>query len=131
MKPFPTLLGHEEREVVALGAKVRHIQIGDRHHPNLGLPRKWIYKDLWGMAEYGLVADYQTMKEDGYDGPPPFSGKYARAKSVFLYRYSMLLSLSESLSAAKNLGSGLGQGPGIRRRTHGPCSDLNMHGFLG
>ena len=112
MKPFPTLLGHEGAgEVVALGAKVRHIQIGDRYlHPNLrDCPGNGYTRTYGGMAEYGLVADYQTMKEDGYDGPPPFSGKYARVPKAFSYTdISMLLSLSESLSAAKNFGIGPG-----------------------
>lgn len=112
MKPFPTLLGHEGAgEVIELGEKVRNIRIGDRYlHPNLhDDPGNGYTKTYGGMSQYGLVADYEAMKEDGYDGPPPFSGKYAHVPSDFSYtNISMLLSLSESLSAAKNFGIGPG-----------------------
>lgn len=119
MKPFPTLLGHEGAgEVVEIGEKVRNIRVGDRYlHPNLrDRPGNGYTKTYGGMAEYGLVADYDAMKEDGYDGPPPFSGKYARVPGDFSYTdISMLLSLSESLSAAKNFGIG----PGSRVLVYG------------
>lgn len=108
MKPFPTLLGHEGAgEVVALGRRVRHIRIGDRFlHPNLReQPGNGYTKTYGGMSEYGLVPDYQAMREDGYAGPPPFSGKFAPVPRDFDFvDIAMLLSLSESLSAARNFG---------------------------
>ena len=108
MKPLPTLLGHEGAgEVVALGRKVRNIRIGDRYlHPNLrDDPGNGYTKTHGGMSEYGLVADYEAMQEDGYTGPPPFSGKFFQVPREFAYSdIVMLLSLSESLSAIRNFG---------------------------
>lgn len=108
MKPFPTLLGHEGAgEVVELGKKVRNIKVGDRFlHPNLrDDPGNGYTKTYGGMSEYGLVADYQAMLEDGYSGAPPFSGKFAKVPRDFAYTdIAMLLSLSESLSAVRNFG---------------------------
>ena len=119
MQPFPTLLGHEGAgEVVELGPKVRHIQVGDRFlHPNLrSEPGNGYTKTYGGMSEYGLVVDYQAMREDGYQGPLPFSGKCAKVPRTFAYTdIAMLLSLSESLSAAKNFGVG----PGTRALVYG------------
>lgn len=108
MKEFPTLLGHEGAgEVVAVGRRVRHIKIGDRFlHPNLReQPGNGYTKTYGGMSEYGLVADYRAMQEDGYTGQPPFSGKFAPVPRDFAFvDIAMLLSLSESLSAVRNFG---------------------------
>lgn len=108
MKKFPTLLGHEGAgEVVELGSSVRHIRVGDKFlHPNLREdPGNGYKKTHGGMAEYGLIADYQAMLEDGYSGPPPFSLKFTKVPRDFEFvDISMLLSLSESLSAVRNFG---------------------------
>jgi D-arabinose 1-dehydrogenase-like Zn-dependent alcohol dehydrogenase len=66
---YPTILGHEGAgEVVELGRKVRHIQIGDRYvHPNLRPDVGNGYsKTFGGMAQFGLVADHRAMLEDGF-----------------------------------------------------------------
>lgn len=69
LAPYPTVLGHESAgEVVALGKKVRYIQLGDRFiHTNLREDTGSIYTKTHGaMAEYGLVPDIRAIMEDGY-----------------------------------------------------------------
>ena len=107
---YPTLLGHEGcGDVVKIGSKVRYIQISDRFiHPNLHEDVGNGYSRTWGgMSEYGLVADHKAMLEDGYSRKDlPFVNKFAQVPKDFDYlNGSMLLSLSESYSAARNFGA--------------------------
>ncbi|MDO4269457.1 MAG: zinc-binding dehydrogenase [Eubacteriales bacterium] len=111
---YPTVLGHEGAGcVVELGEKVRHIQLGDRFiHANLRPDVGNGYtKTYGGMAEYGLVVDAQAMLEDGYaPSEIPFYKKCQKIPRDFpLVHGAMLLSLSESLSAARNFGAGPGK----------------------
>jgi len=106
---YPTILGHEGAgEVVECGAKVRHIQIGDRFvHPNLQPDVGNGYsKTFGGMAQYGLVADHKAMLEDGFTPEDlPFRSKFAPIpRDIDFVDGGMLLSLSETLSAARNFG---------------------------
>lgn len=106
---YPTVLGHEGvGDAVQLGAKVRHIKIGDRFiHPNLRPNVGNGYsKNFGGMAEYGLVADHKAMLEDGFTTEQlPFRNKFIQIPSDFNpVDGAMLLSLGETLSAARNFG---------------------------
>lgn len=114
MKPYPTILGHEGAgEVVAVGKKVRYIREGDRFiHNNLRPDVGNGYsKTYGGMAEYGLAADHKAMLEDGFQIEElPFYKKFQQVPRDFdLVHGAMLLSLSESLSAAQNFGVGNGK----------------------
>lgn len=114
LQDFPTVLGHEGcGEVVEVGKKVRYIKPGDRFiHNNLRPDVGNGYtKTYGGMAEYGLVADHKAMLEDGYEQKDlPFYKKFQQVPRDFDFvDGAMLLSLSESLSAARNFGVGPGK----------------------
>lgn len=109
LQEYPTILGHEgSAYAVKLGKKVRHIQLGDRFIHNNLRPKvgNGYTKTYGGMAEYGLVVDQQAMLEDGYlPAQIPFYKKcHAFPKKMSFEDGAMLLSLSESLSAAMNFG---------------------------
>lgn len=106
---YPTVLGHEGvGDAVVLGSKVRYIKAGDRFiHPNLRPDVGNGYtKNFGGMAEYGLVADHRAMLEDGFKPEQlPFRNKFAQIPADFdPADGAMLLSLAETLSAARNFG---------------------------
>lgn len=107
---FPTVLGHEGAgEVIEVGEKVRHIQLGDRFiHPNLRPNVGNGYtKTYGGMAQFGLVCDQQAMVEDGIckETEVPFYKKQGRfSNKIDFIDGAILLSLCECHSAAKNFG---------------------------
>ncbi len=76
---YPVVLGHEGvGEVVALGAKVKNLKVGDRVLlPFVGkLPVG--YYSAWGTyAEYNVVTDAQAMVDDGLE-----PGDFAFAQNV-------------------------------------------------
>ncbi|MBQ6469339.1 MAG: zinc-binding dehydrogenase [Lachnospiraceae bacterium] len=107
---FPTVLGHEgAAEVIKVGPKVRHIQIGDRFiHNNLRSDVGNGYTKTYGsMAEYGLVCDHEAMAEDGFlPSQMPFYKKQKQfPKEIDYIDAAMILSLAESHSAAVNFGT--------------------------
>ena len=107
---FPTVLGHEgAAEVIEVGRKVRHIQVGDRFiHNNLRPDVGNGYSKTFGsMAEYGLVCDHEAMAEDGFaPSEMPFYKKQKQfPKEIDYIDAAMLLSLAESHSAAVNFGT--------------------------
>lgn len=107
---FPTVLGHEgSGEVIKVGAKVRHVKIGDRYiHPNLRPEVGNGYtKTFGGMAQFGLICDQQAMVEDGVCGETevPFYKKQGKFSEKISYvDAGVLLPLCECYSAAKNFG---------------------------
>lgn len=105
---FPTVLGHEGAgEVIAIGKKVRHIHIGERWiHPNLHPHVGNGYSKTHGsMAQFGMVSDNQAMLEDGYsEAEFPWVKQHRFPNSMSYEDASVLLSLSECHSAAKNFG---------------------------
>lgn len=110
---YPTVLGHEGAgEVVAVGKKVRHIQVGERWiHPNLYPNVGNGYTKTHGsMAEYGMISDNQAMLEDGLE-PEDFPWvKQHRFPEWMSYEDAgVLLSLAESHSAAKNFDAAPGK----------------------
>lgn len=120
---YPTVLGHESAgEVIAVGRKVRHIEIGDCFiHTNLREETGSRYsKTHGGMAEYGLVPDIKSIMEDGYtvNQVPQVTGYGTRVytyqdgpevngrlkKEMNLIDAGVFQSLAESLSAVTNFG---------------------------
>lgn len=67
-EPLPTVLGHESvGEVIAVGAKVRNLRIGDLV-TRVGTPPTpdGAVSVTWGgFAEYGIAKDHWAMCEDG------------------------------------------------------------------
>ena len=71
-KPFcswfqmPAILGHESiGRVVKLGAKVRHLKVGDLV-TRVGTPPVGGVNIAWGgFAEFGIASDWRAMLEDG------------------------------------------------------------------
>lgn len=109
---YPTVLGHEGAgEVVAVGARVRHIAVGDRFvHPNLRPDAGNGYSKTHGsMAQFGLVCDREAMLEDGFDEAGlPFIKQHRFPAWMDFVDAGVLLSLAECHSAAKNFGAGPG-----------------------
>lgn len=110
---YPTVLGHEGAgEVIAVGSKVRHIQIGERFiHPNLHQDVGNGYSKTHGsMAQFGLVCDREAMREDGFaEEQIPFPKQHRFPASISFVDAGVLLSLAECHSAARNFGAGQGK----------------------
>lgn len=110
---YPTVLGHEGAgEVIAVGRKVRHIQVGERWiHPNLYPNAGNGYTKTHGsMAEYGLISDNQAMLEDGCTEQDfPWVKQHRFPEWMSYEDAGALLSLSESHSAALNFGAAPGK----------------------
>lgn len=110
---YPTVLGHEGAgEVVAVGKKVRHIQVGERWiHPNLYPNVGNGYTKTHGsMAEYGMISDNQAMLEDGYEAKDfPWVKQHRFPEWMSYEDAGVLLSLAESHSAAKNFDAASGK----------------------
>jgi threonine dehydrogenase-like Zn-dependent dehydrogenase len=109
---FPTVLGHEGAgEIIAVGKKVRHIKVGERWiHPNLHPNVGNNYSKTHGsMAQFGIVNDDRSMLEDGFTASDlPFPKQHWFPDSMSYVDASVLLSLAECHSAAKNFGAGPG-----------------------
>lgn len=108
MREYPTILGHEGAgEVVALGEKVRYIEIGDRFiRPNLP-PLSGRYTRTHGnMTEYGLVADKKAMREDGYSEEElPYNDSQGQfPRTMDFCDAGVLLSLLECHSSIEHFG---------------------------
>jgi threonine dehydrogenase-like Zn-dependent dehydrogenase len=105
---FPLILGHEGcGEAVALGGKVRYIQIGDRFIRPDTRPQYGPYTSVYGnMAEYALSIDRRAMKEDGCPSEtlPSDQNCGAIPGTISYEDGAVLLSLLECLSAVKNFG---------------------------
>ncbi|MDO4491040.1 MAG: zinc-binding dehydrogenase [Lachnospiraceae bacterium] len=110
---YPTVLGHEGAgEVIAVGSKVRHIQVGERWiHPNLYPNVGNGYTKTHGsMAEYGMISDNQAMLEDGYkEADFPWVKQHRFPEWMSYEDAGVLLSLAESHSTARNIGAAPGK----------------------
>ncbi|MBQ9941531.1 MAG: zinc-binding dehydrogenase, partial [Christensenellaceae bacterium] len=118
---YPTLLGHEGSGVVVeVGKKVRNIKLGDRYfHTNLYPEVGGGYTRTYGgMCDFGLVADYQAMLEDGYKEEDlpflnpqiPHYGKFGKfPEDISMEDGCILLTMGECMSAAQNFGAGPGK----------------------
>ena len=105
---YPTILGHEGAgEVIKVGSKVRNIKVGDRYihnnlHDNVGNGYSRTYG---GFAQYGIVSDNAAMLEDGYSKKDfPFVKQHKFPADIDYTDATLLLSLAECCSAAKNFG---------------------------
>ncbi len=68
ISPLPTVLGHESvGRVIAVGAKVRHLRVGDliTRVGDTGTPDGAISVTWGGFAEYGIAKDHWAMCADG------------------------------------------------------------------
>jgi threonine dehydrogenase-like Zn-dependent dehydrogenase len=106
LKPYPTVLGHEAcGEAIELGAKVRHIAIGDRFvRPDTPY---WYgkYSCTHGnMAEYAVAIDRKAMEEDGlpFDSFPSEENCGRIPGDISFEDGAVVLSLLECLSAVRN-----------------------------
>ncbi len=110
---YPTVLGHEGAgEVIAVGKKVRHIQVGERWiHPNLYPDVGNGYSKTHGsMAQYGMISDNQAMLEDGFEEKDfPWVKQHRFPEWMSYEDAGVLLSLAESHSAARNFGAAPGK----------------------
>lgn len=104
---FPFLLGHEGvGEVIKVGKNVRNYHIGNRfiNPPIRHTTSRYGY--VWGqMEDYGVLQDWQAMKEDGINDDQFFPAQKITRQipdDFDVYDAAVLLSLNESFSAARN-----------------------------
>lgn len=105
---YPVILGHEGAgEVIAVGKKVRYIQVGERWlHPNFPSNSSGGYKAAHGsMAQFGLISDNRAMLEDGFpESAFPWIKQHRFPDTMSFVDAGVLLPLAESHSAAVNFG---------------------------
>ena len=65
---YPTILGHESiGRVLEVGAKVRHLKVGDGV-TRVGAPAQGELSANWGgFAQFGIAHDWRAMREDGLE----------------------------------------------------------------
>ena len=65
---YPTILGHESiGRVLEVGAKVRHLKVGDLV-TRVGCPAQGELSANWGgFAQFGIAHDWRAMREDGLE----------------------------------------------------------------
>lgn len=102
---LPAILGHESvGKVVALGAKVRNLKIGDLvtrvGHPGAdGVGNAW-----GGFAEYTLGKDWQAMKADGVEGWQGHTVNRVLPAGVDAAAGTMFITWRETLSYVTRIG---------------------------
>jgi len=110
LEPYPTVLGHEAAGVIIeVGAKVRNLAVGEKHIGIRGASTEGSrYSSTHGhMAEYGILHDWQVIKEDGLPVHEKARLKPSRLPDDFdLIDAGVLLPLCECLSAVRNFGIG-------------------------
>lgn len=116
---YPTILGHEAcGDIVALGSKVRHLQIGDRCIHPINHPTSKYTMTYGNMCQYALIPDHQSMLEDGWSKDDlPFNGNALIGVEPNFVRIpqeidpvdgGVLLSLCECFGSVKDFGIGQG-----------------------
>lgn len=116
---YPTILGHEAcGDIVALGSKVRYLQVGDRYVHPINHPTEKYTMTYGNMCQYALVPDHRAMLEDGC--PPdslPFNGNALIGVEPNFVKIpneidpvdgGVMLSLCECLGAVRDFGIGEG-----------------------
>ena len=136
---YPSILGHEcVGEVVALGPKCRHFEVGDRvlfipcpsdDRPLDGCTLQW-----GGVAEYGIGYDHFAAKEDG---EVPYLEWKSRtvcqkiSKDLDPVEETMMYTFRETYSAAKKFGVGLGSSVVVYGAGPVGCSFIRFCKLLG
>lgn len=116
---YPTILGHEAcGDIVACGAKVRHLHMGDRYIHPINHPTEKYSMTYGNMCQYALIPDHQAMLEDGLpEDQLPFNGNALIGvepnfvkipKSIDPIDGGALLSLCECFGAVRDFGIGAG-----------------------
>ena len=116
---YPTILGHEAcGDIVALGAKVRHLNIGDRYVHPVNHPTEKYSMTYGNMCQYALIPDHQSMLEDGCDPKDlPFNGNSLIGVEANFAKIpneidpidgGVMLSLCECFGSVKDFGIGEG-----------------------
>lgn len=112
MQPYPLVLGHEAAGIIeAVGDRVRHLRVGEKHIGIHGASTEGSrYASMHGqMAEYGVLHDWEAMRQDGLALPEHAALIPTRLPDDFdLTDAGALLPLCECLSAVRNFGIGPG-----------------------
>lgn len=102
---LPAILGHESvGKVIELGAKVRHLKIGEMvtrvGHPGAdGVGSAW-----GGFADFTLGKDWQAMKEDGLAGWEAHTVNQVLPEGVDAAEGTMFITWRETLSYMIRIG---------------------------
>ena len=133
---YPTILGHEGcGDIVAVGAKVRHLHMGDRLIHPVNRPCGDYSMTYGNMCEYALVPDHLAMLEDGWSKDQlPFNGNTIIGvepnfvkipKHIDPIDGGVLLSLCECLGAVRDFG--IGEGASVMVYGCGPMGLASMY----
>lgn len=110
--PLPTILGHESvGRVIALGPKVRHLQVGDVV-TRVGTTPVGPYSVSWGgFAERGIARDYRAMQQDGLPLDAWRTARWNRALPAWVdaRAATMIITWRETLSFLTRMGFAPGQ----------------------
>lgn len=104
---YPLVLGHEGAGyVIRTGGRVRNFRPGDLVvRPCLKDAGK--YRSAWGgFAEYGIVVDYEALREDGQKQPDDRCGLTQQVvpPGIRPEQASLMITLKETLSAVRRIG---------------------------
>lgn len=106
---YPTILGHESiGRVVEVGAKVRHLQVGDLVTrvgcpPQNGLNANW-----GGFAEQAIAWDWRAMQADGLEVDPGITVNNVIPADFDPAAATMFITWRETFSYLSRLGVGAG-----------------------
>lgn len=102
---YPCLLGHEAvGEVISVGKKVRHFQVGDRVLRSCMPDVPEFYSRWGGFAEYGIVDDYHARIEDGVPAEDGFRTRQVIPSGIDPVDATMIITLKEVAAALARLG---------------------------
>ena len=103
---LPAILGHESiGKVIELGAKVRHLKIGDLV-TRVGHPGAAGVGSAWGgFSEYTLGKDWQAMKADGVEGWKGHTVNCVLPEGVDAADGTMFITWRETLSYMNRIGA--------------------------
>lgn len=108
MKP-PYILGHESvGRVVEVGAKVRHLKVGDVI-TRVGCPAVGDVGSGWGgFAQIGVATDWRAMREDGLEGWESKTVEQVLPPECDPAEGTLFITWRETLSYVNRMGIGRG-----------------------